>query len=111
MHQSFPEHFSLSFNHATEPAAEDNLMFNGEVEHLESPKNELEEENVQTTPSKVITELEDSKPSVDTPSDLQVCHAMVCHTMVCHAMICHAMICHTISISLFYHPFYWKGMV
>ena len=47
-------------------------MFNGEVEHLESPKNELEEESPQKTPSKVITELEDFNPTADTPNDPQV---------------------------------------
>ena len=50
-------------------AVEDNLMFNGEVEHVESPPSEQ-----QTTPTKMITEEpEDSKPSTaDTPSDPQV---------------------------------------
>jgi len=47
-------------------------MFNGEVEHLESPTHELEDESSQKTPSKVITELEDFKPSEDTPSNPQV---------------------------------------
>ena len=44
-------------------------MFNGEVEHVESPPSEQ-----QTTPTKMITEEpEDSKPSTaDTPSDPQV---------------------------------------
>ena len=46
-------------------------MFNGEVEHPESPKNELEEESPQKTPSKVISELEDFNPSADTPNDPQ----------------------------------------
>ena len=47
-------------------------MFNGEVDHPESPKNELEDESPQKTPSKVITELEDFNPSADTPNDPQV---------------------------------------
>ena len=44
-------------------------MFNGEVEHPESPKDEVESE--QTTPSKTITELDDFKPT-ETPGDPQV---------------------------------------
>ena len=48
-------------------------MFNGEVEHPESPPREdAKEENEQTTPSKVITVQEDSKPAADEPRDPQV---------------------------------------
>ncbi|XP_068728186.1 AP-3 complex subunit delta-1-like [Montipora capricornis] len=54
-----------------EPAAEHNLMLNGEVDHLESPNNEIEVESPQSQTPKKITELEDSKPFVDTPSDPQ----------------------------------------
>lgn len=43
-------------------------MFNGEVEHVESPPSEQ-----QTTPTKMITEEEHSKPSTaDTPSHPKV---------------------------------------
>ena len=56
----------------SEPAAEHNLMLNGEVDHLESPNNEIEVESPQSQTPKKITELEDSKPFVDTPSDPQV---------------------------------------
>lgn len=56
----------------TEPA-EDNLMFNGEVEHPETPPREDEKDkSEQKTPSKAIAGQEDSKPAVDEPSDPQV---------------------------------------
>ena len=62
----------LYINRVAEPV-EDNLMFNGEVEHPESPPREdAKEENEQTTPSKVITVQEDSKPAADEPRDPQV---------------------------------------
>lgn len=54
-----------------EPAAEDNLLFNGEVEHLQSPKDDSEGESAQKTPPKKITELENSNPSMETPGDFQ----------------------------------------
>lgn len=57
----------------SEPAAEDNLLFNGEVEHLQSPKDDSEAESPQKTPPKKITELENSNPSPETPGDFQVC--------------------------------------
>lgn len=51
---------------------EDNLMFNGEVEHPESPPREdAREDSEQETPSKVIQEQEDSKPAADGPGDPQ----------------------------------------
>ncbi|KAJ7386345.1 AP-3 complex subunit delta-1 [Desmophyllum pertusum] len=51
---------------------EDNLMFNGEVEHIESPPgDDLKEESEQTTPTKMITDVEDFKPSADEPSNPQ----------------------------------------
>jgi len=54
-------------------------MFNGEVEHPESPPREdAKEENEETTPSKVITVQEDSKPAADEPSDPQV-QRTTCH--------------------------------
>ena len=70
-HQRFSLASSFSVYLILEPVAEDNLMFNGEVEHPESPKNELEEESPEKTPSKVITELEDFNPSADTPNNPQ----------------------------------------
>ncbi|CAH3027442.1 unnamed protein product [Porites evermanni] len=55
-----------------EPAApEENLMFNGEVEHPESPTDEVEKGDEGTTPSKAATKLQDSKPVIETPSDPQ----------------------------------------
>ncbi|XP_078354382.1 AP-3 complex subunit delta-1-like [Oculina patagonica] len=55
----------------TEPV-EDNLMFNGEVEHDESPpRDDLKKESNQTASTKVVTEVEDFKPSADAPSDPQ----------------------------------------
>lgn len=48
-------------------------MFNGEVDHPETPTREDEkEDSEQKTPSKVITVQEDSKPAADEPSDPQV---------------------------------------
>ena len=48
-------------------------MFNGEVEHPESPPREdAKEDSEQTTPSKAITGQEDSKAVADEPSDPQV---------------------------------------
>ena len=61
-------------NYIAEPAVpEENLMFNGEVEHPESPTDELEKGDEGTTPSKPRTKLQDSKPVIETPSDPQVC--------------------------------------
>lgn len=61
-------------NYITEPAApEENLMFNGEVEHPESPTGEVEKGDEGTTPPKAGTKLQDSKPVIETPSDPQVC--------------------------------------
>ena len=61
-------------NYIAEPAApEENLMFNGEVEHPESPTDEVEKGDEGTTPSKAATKLQDSKPVIETPSDPQVC--------------------------------------
>ncbi|KAM7444286.1 AP-3 complex subunit delta-1 [Porites harrisoni] len=55
-----------------EPAApEENLMFNGEVEHPESPTDEVEKGDEGTTPPKAGTKLQDSKPVIETPSDPQ----------------------------------------
>ncbi|RMX51650.1 hypothetical protein pdam_00021484 [Pocillopora damicornis] len=55
----------------TEPV-EDNLMFNGEVDHVESPsRDDSHQESETTTPSKEITEVEDFKPSADEPGDPQ----------------------------------------
>lgn len=51
---------------------EDNLMFNGEVDHVESPsRDDSYQESEKTTPTKAITEVEDFQPSVDEPSDPQ----------------------------------------
>ena len=48
-------------------------MFNGEVDHPETPPREDEkEDSEQKTPSKVITVQEDYKPAADEPSDPQV---------------------------------------
>ena len=50
-------------------------MFNGEVDHIESPpRDDSQQGSEQTTPTKVVSspELEDTKPSVDEPSDPQV---------------------------------------
>ena len=56
-------------NSIAEPAApEENLMFNGEVEHPESPTDEVEKGDEGTT-----KRLQDSKPVIETPSDPQVC--------------------------------------
>ena len=61
-------------NYIAEPAApEENLMFNGEVEHPESPTDEVEKGDEETTPPKAATKLQDSKPVIETPSDPQVC--------------------------------------
>ena len=61
-------------NSIAEPAApEENLMFNGEVEHPESPTDEVEKGDEGTTPPKAGTKLQDSKPVIETPSDPQVC--------------------------------------
>ena len=61
-------------NSIAEPAApEENLMFNGEVEHPESPTDEVEKGEEGTTPPKAGTKLQDSKPVIETPSDPQVC--------------------------------------
>ena len=61
-------------NSIAEPAApEENLMFNGEVEHPESPTDEVEKGDEGTTPPKAATKLQDSKPVIETPSDPQVC--------------------------------------
>lgn len=66
-------------NQVTEPV-EDNLMFNGEVEHNESPpRDDLKNESEQTTPTKAITEVEDSTPSADAPSDPQVKNVILTH--------------------------------
>ncbi|CAH3134867.1 unnamed protein product [Porites lobata] len=55
-----------------EPASpEENLMFNGEVEHPESPTDEVEKGDEGTTPPKAATKLQDSKPVIETPSDPQ----------------------------------------
>ncbi|XP_058941253.2 AP-3 complex subunit delta-1 isoform X1 [Pocillopora verrucosa] len=55
----------------TEPV-EDNLMFNGEVDHVESPsRDDSHQESETTTPSKEIAEVEDFKPSADEPGDPQ----------------------------------------
>lgn len=55
-----------------EPAApEENLMFNGEVEHPESPTDEVEKGDEGKTPPKAGTKLQDSKPVIETPSDPQ----------------------------------------
>lgn len=43
-------------------------MFNGEVEHPESPTDEVEKGDEGTT-----KRLQDSKPVIETPSDPQVC--------------------------------------
>ena len=59
-------------NQVAEPV-EDNLMFNGEVEHPESPPREDGgDDSEEETPSKVITMQEDSKPAADGPGDPQV---------------------------------------
>ena len=67
--------FSPTFfdvNQVAEPV-EDNLMFNGEVEHPESPPREdAREDSEQETPSNVITVQEDSKPAGDGIGDPQV---------------------------------------
>lgn len=48
-------------------------MFNGEVEHPESPPTEdAREDSERETPSNVITVQEDSKPAGDGPGDPQV---------------------------------------
>ena len=61
-------------NYITEPAApKENLMFNGEVEHPESPADEVEKRDEGTTPPKAGTKVQDSKPVIETPSDPQVC--------------------------------------
>ena len=61
-------------NYIAEPASpEENLMFNGEVEHPESPTDEVEKGDKGTTPPKAATKLQDSKPVIETPSDPQVC--------------------------------------
>lgn len=55
-----------------EPASpEENLMFNGEVEHPESPTDEVEKGDEGKTPPKAGTKLQDSKPVIETPSDPQ----------------------------------------
>lgn len=55
-----------------EPAApEENLMFNGEVEHPESPTDEVEKGDEGKTPPKAGTKLQDSKPVIETTSDPQ----------------------------------------
>ena len=62
----------LYLNQVAEPV-DDNLMFNGEVEHPESPPREdAKEDSEPTTPSKVTTGHEDSKPAADELSDPQV---------------------------------------
>ena len=48
-------------------------MFNGEVEHPESPTDEVEKGDEGTTPSKAATKLQNSKPVIEAPSDPQVC--------------------------------------
>lgn len=49
-------------------------MFNGEVDHVESPsRDDSHQESETTTPSKEIAEVEDFKPSADEPGDPQVC--------------------------------------
>lgn len=76
--QSFLNLTFLYLNQVAEPV-EDNLMFNGEVEHLESPpRDDLKEESEQTTPSKVITGQENFKPAADEPSDPQVQTLNIC---------------------------------
>ena len=47
-------------------------MLNGEVDHNEYPNDEEEVETPVSHTTKRITELEDFKPSLDTPSDPQV---------------------------------------
>ena len=48
-------------------------MFNGEVEHPESPTDEVEKGDEGKTSPKAGTKLQDSKPVTETPSDPQVC--------------------------------------
>lgn len=61
-------------NYIAELAApEENLMFNGEVEHPESPTDEVEKGDEGKTPPKAGTKFQDSKPVTETPSDPQVC--------------------------------------
>lgn len=54
-----------------EPAAQPSLMLNGEINHHEYPNNEEEVETPVSHKTNSIKELEDFKPSLDTPGDPQ----------------------------------------
>lgn len=54
-----------------EPAAQPSLMLNGEIDHHEYPNNEEEVETPVVHKTDSIKELEDFKPSLDTPGDPQ----------------------------------------
>ena len=62
----------------SEPAAQPSLMLNGEINHHEYPNNEEEVESPVGHKTNSIKELEDFKPSLDTPGDPQVVSAW-CH--------------------------------
>ena len=62
----------------SESAAQPSLMLNGEIDHHEYPNNEEEVETPVSHKTNRITELEDFKPSLDTPGDPQVVSAW-CH--------------------------------